>query len=135
MELFTRTPERILGNIAVASVLGGVPMGLALATLAALTLPGNDTMPEFLIHIGKGALLGPILILMCGLCVIAPLMTLLRYLGYGGPFFVYAISLAVALLLFRDGWRAGLVALALGMAASYVFCRFAYLDDMDFADL
>lgn len=62
-------------------------------------------------------------------------MKLLRYLGCGGPFFVYAMSVTVALQLFRDGWRTGWVALALGMAAGYLFCRFAYLDDMDFADL
>jgi len=82
-------------------------------------------------NIALGAVVAPVFIFVFGLVVIAPLLTLLRHLGYGGPFFVYAISIGLAVPFLSNGVLSGLAAISMALAASYVFCRFAYSDQLE----
>jgi len=137
MDTFSARPERIIGNVALASLLAGIPLGLLISSIAAFLHPSHLSAMELVKGIALGAVVGPVYIFLCGLFVIAPALALLRHFGFGGPFFVYAISIALAVPFFANGLLPGLAVVALALSASYAFCRFAYSgeDDRAIADL
>lgn len=59
--------------------------------------------------------------------LLAPTLSVLRHLGHGGPFFVYAISAIASLLAMAEGLRFGLAVAVFSLSASIVFCRRAYV--------
>jgi len=128
METFSARPANIIGNVALASLLAGAPLGLLISAVAAMLLRQQYFGFELFKNIALGALAGPFYVFVCGIVFIAPPLFLLRRLGYGGPFFVYAISIAIGLPFLSNGLMAGLSVLALAAAASYAFCRLAYTD-------
>ena len=129
MKIFTAPPQRIVGNIALASLVAGGPLGILLTVIAGLVLQSEDeSMIAWAKELATGLLLGPFFILIAGLVLVAPALSVLRYFGYGGPFFVYLISIVFSLYALNDSLRFGGVVLLFSMAASYVFCRYAYPD-------
>lgn len=126
MDIFTAPPERIFGNVALASLVAGIPAGIVLSLLGAIASPGNLSPMEWLSATGEGLLLGPTFTFIGGSIFIVPTLYTLRYIDYAGPFFVYAISVIISLVMMSDGIRAGLATLLLSLPASYVFCRQAY---------
>jgi hypothetical protein len=128
METITARPHRIVGNIALASLIAGVPIGIVLSILGAVLEPAGHSVIEKLEGIGSGALLCAAVVFVVGLIVVAPIVAGLRYLGYAGPFSVYAISAVFGLVCMSGNVRFGLAALVTGLAASHVFNRYAYAD-------
>jgi hypothetical protein len=129
MTIFTGRPQKILGNVAVASLVAGAPIGLIATTLAGIFIqPKNHTVLEWLTELGKGLLLGPFFIFIAGIVLVLPILTVLRRFNYGGPFFVYAISVAFSLAALHDNLAFGAMVMIFSMSASYVFCRGAYSD-------
>jgi len=126
MDIFTAKPERVLGNLALASLVAGAPVGLVLSLLGGFLYAKEETPHAWIAGVAEGLLLGPTLVMIGGLAFIAPLLLALRHFGLGGPFFVYAASVAVSLVALADGFNAGLVCLALSLTASYVFSLHAY---------
>lgn len=131
MDTFSARPEKIIGNVALASLLAGLPLGLLISAVAAIRYQAQYAGIEIVKNIALGAVVAPVFIFVFGLVVIAPLLTLLRHLGYGGPFFVYAISIGLAVPFLSNGVLSGLAAISMALAASYVFCRFAYSDQLE----
>ncbi|MEO7324596.1 MAG: hypothetical protein ABIW82_07185 [Dokdonella sp.] len=128
MEIFTARPQRIVGNIAVASLIAGVPMGVALAILGIVSEPAGHSLIETLKGICSGALLCPAVLFVVGMIVVAPIVAGLRHVGYAGPFSIYSISLVFGLIAIADDVRFGTIALVVSLVASHVFCRYAYRD-------
>jgi hypothetical protein len=128
MSIFTARPERIIGNIALASLVAGIPAGIILALLGGLQSRDLSAM-QWLGGIGGGALLGPVLVFIAGCLLIAPLLHGLRNFGYGGPVFVYAIAIISSLAAMASDLRAGIASLVLSIPAAWVFCRRAYTDE------
>ena len=128
---WTTTPWTLIGNVALASLLAGLPLGLLISAVAAIRYQAQYAGIEIVKNIALGAVVAPVFIFVFGLVVIAPLLTLLRHLGYGGPFFVYAISIGLAVPFLSNGVLSGLAAISMALAASYVFCRFAYSDQLE----
>ena len=126
MERFTAHPERIIGNVALASLLAGPPIGVLLSILAGLLEPCQHSVLEWAKNIGGGLLIGPFVLLIGGLVVLAPILSVLRYFGYGGPAFVYIINLLFGLFAMSGDPRFGLVVLIFSLPASYVFCKYSY---------
>jgi hypothetical protein len=87
--------------------------------------PNQYSGIELVENIALGAMVGSFYVFVCGI-IIAPLLAVLRRFGYGGPFFVYAASIATVLPFFSNGFLPGLAVLVMASAASYAFCRFAY---------
>ncbi|MDQ3039807.1 MAG: hypothetical protein M3R16_08430 [Pseudomonadota bacterium] len=135
MELFTARPQRIVGTIALASLVAGVPIGLGASILGMVMYSTDHSAMEVVKSLAQALLVGPFLVFICGLIFIAPALSALRYFGYGGPFFVYAISMAIGLVFLKENLLSGLMVIVMGLAASFIFCRYAYLDDIDFASL
>ena len=131
MDTFSARPEKIIGNVALASLLAGLPLGLLISAVAAIRYQAQYAGIEIVKNIALGAVVAPVFIFVFGLVVIAPLLTLLRHFGYGGPFFVYAISIGLAVPFLSNGVLSGLAAISMALAASYVFCRFAYSDQLE----
>ena len=128
MEMITASPQRIVGNIALASVMAGVPIGIVLSILGIVLEPAGHSVIEKLEGIGSGALLCAAVVFVVGLVVVAPIIAGLRHLGCAGPFSVYAISAVFGLVCMSTDVRFGLVALVTGLAVSHVFNRYAYAD-------
>lgn len=129
MDTFSARPERIIGNVALASLAAGIPLGLLISAIEAFRHPSGPFGVALVESIALGALVAPVCIFLCGLIVITPALALLRRFDLGGPFFVYAISIALAVPFFANGLLPGLAALVLALAASYVFCRSAYASE------
>lgn len=129
MDTFSARPERIIGNVALASLAAGIPLGLLLSAIGAFRHPSGLFGVALAKSIALGALVAPVCIFVCGLIVITPALALLRHFGFGGPFFVYAISITLAAPFFANGLLPGLAVLALALAASYAFCRSAYASE------
>lgn len=127
MSIFTSRPERIVGNIALASLVAGIPAGLVLSLLGALQ-SRNLSAIQWLGGLGSGALLGPALIFIAGFVLIAPVLHGLRSLGYGGPAFVYAMAAIFSLTAMASDLRSGIASLILSIPAAWIFCRHAYVD-------
>jgi hypothetical protein len=127
MDIFTARPERIIGNVALASLVAGIPVGIVLALLGALQSPDLSAI-QWLAGLGSGALLGPVLIFIAGFMLIAPLLHGLRRFGYGGPLFVYAMAAIFSLTVMASDLRSGIVSLVLSIPAAWIFCRHAYVD-------
>ncbi len=129
MDIFTARPQRILGNVALASLLAGVPAGAVMTVIGGLSLPSNTaSWLEWAQEIGIGMLLGPFFVLLGGLFLLAPTLSVFRFFGCGGPFFVYAISATATLLAMGEGARFGVGVAVFSLSASFVFCRWAYAD-------
>jgi hypothetical protein len=131
MDTFSARPENIIGNVALASLLAGMPLGLLLSAVAAIFYQDQYSGIEIVKNIALGAIVGPVYVFVCGLVIVAPLLALLRLLGYGGPFFVYAISIAIGVPFLSNGVLSGLAVISMAVAASYVFCRFAYSGQLE----
>lgn len=128
MEDITARPERIIGNVAVTSLLAGPPIGVALSVLGGLLEPSEHSALEWAKNIGSGLFLGPFVLVIGGLVVLAPILSVLRYFGCGGPASVYAISLLFSLFAMSSDPRFGLGVLVFSLPASYVFCKHSYSD-------
>lgn len=126
MNTFSARPEKITGNVALASLIAGIPLGLLISAIGAFRHASGLFGVALVESIALGALIAPVGLFLCGLIVITPVLTLLRRFGFGGPFFVYAISITLAVPFFANGLLPGLAALALALTASYAFCRSAY---------
>ncbi|MBB1061370.1 hypothetical protein [Marilutibacter spongiae] len=126
MEGFTARPERIIGNIALASLLAGLPVGLMFSLWAGMQAWARTPLPVWLREVGGGALMCAAVTFLAGLVLVAPSLWLLRRFGLGGPFFVHAVAVLASLAMMADQPRMGLAALALAVPASLVFCRYAY---------
>ncbi|WP_386066085.1 hypothetical protein ACFJIW_16265 [Tahibacter sp. UC22_41] len=123
MDILTARPERLLGNVALASLMAGLPVGLifAIAGLATQPLLSSATWSA-----GFGSLLlAPVLVFIAGL-ILLPVLYALRKVGYAGPLSVYVLSTLFSLVLMSNDMRAGLLGLVLSLPASFVFCRYAY---------
>jgi hypothetical protein len=123
MDILTARPEKLFGNVALASVMAGLPIGLVFAIAGLVTqpllLPATWTA-------GLGSVvLAPVFVFIAGM-VLLPVLYALRRAGYAGPFFVYALSTLFSLVLMSSDLRAGLLGFALSLPASFVFCRYAY---------
>lgn len=129
MDTFSARPERIIGNVALASLAAGIPLGLLISAIEAFRHPSGPFGVALVESIALGALVAPVCIFLCGLIVIMPALALLRRFDLGGPFFVYAISIALAVPFFANGPLPGLATLALALGASYAFCRSAYASE------
>ncbi|MEO7757566.1 MAG: hypothetical protein ABIS07_13380 [Dokdonella sp.] len=121
-----------MGNIAVASLMAGVPIGAALAILGIVSEPAGHSLIETLKGIGSGALLCPAVLFIVGMIVVAPIVAGLRHVGYAGPFSVYSVSVLFGLIAMADDVRFGTIAMVVGLVASHVFCRYAYRDATEF---
>lgn len=128
MDQFTARPHHIIGNIALASLIAGAPVGAVFAALGGNMQPGAHTPWEWMHGVGSGALQGICFDFVAGILIIAPALAVLRRFGYGGPIFVYAISVVLGLTALADNLRFGLVVLAFAVTASTVFCARAYTD-------
>ena len=127
MSIFTDRPQKILGNIAVTSLVAGVPLGVFSTILAGVVLHSNNrSVVEWAKELGLGLLQGPFFVFIAGLILIAPILTVLRRFDYGGPFFVYAISVIFSLVLLHDNLAFGAMSMVFALFSSYVFCRYAY---------
>lgn len=127
MNIFTAPPQNILGNVALASLLAGMPSGAVMSLIAGIFLPsGTGSWLDWAQQIAIGMLLGPFFVFLGGLVLLAPTLSVFRCLGYGGPFFVYAISAIASLLAAGEGARFGVAVAVFSLSASYVFCRRAY---------
>jgi len=126
MDAFSARPEKIIGNVALASLLAGLPMGLFISAIAAIFYHQQYSGFELFKNIALGAFAAPFYIFVCGVVVVAPLLALLRLFGCGGPFFVYAIGVSMGLPFLSNGIMSGLAVIAIALAASFAFCRFAY---------
>lgn len=126
MEMFTARPVNILGNIVHSSFLTGVPVGIATGVYAIFF---DKTITGFF-EISKGLIetivLLPVMCFLCGILLIAPALSILRYFGLGGPAFVYGISFFVSCCFFGLSMQGGFYVLGVAMACSYVFCSRAY---------
>lgn len=123
MDLLTARPEKLFGNVALASLVAGVPVGLVFAAVGLATHPLADSA-TWSASLGS-VLLAPVLAFLAGL-VLLPILYALRRFGFAGPAVVYGLSVLFSLTLMGSDVRAGLVAFALALPASFVFCRFAY---------
>jgi len=129
MTIFTNHPQKILGNVAVASLVAGAPIGMLATIVAGVLLhPKNHSVLEWIKDLGAGLLLGPFFVFLAGIILVAPIIALLRRFGYGGPFFVYAIGVLFSLAALRDNFAFGAIVIVFALGASYVFCRGAYSD-------
>lgn len=127
MNIFTARPQKILGNVALASLLPGVPAGAVMTLIAGLFLQTKTaSWLDWVQELGIGMLLGPFFVFVGGVLLLAPTLSVLRHLGNGGPFFVYAISAVASLLAMGEGLRFGLAVAVFSLSASFVFCRRAY---------
>src|SRR6185369_6921813 len=103
MTIFTARPQRILGNVALASLIAGAPIGILMTIVAGVFIQHtNHSVLEWIKELGNGLLLGPFFIFIAGLILIVPALSVLRYFGYGGPFFVYAIGMMFGLVALHD---------------------------------
>ncbi|GMV29127.1 MAG: hypothetical protein AMXMBFR59_12520 [Rhodanobacteraceae bacterium] len=123
MEMLTARPDNLLGNVALASLVAGVPVGLVFAAVGLATHPLGDS-GTWSASLGS-VLLAPALVLLAGLALL-PVLYALGKVGYAGPAVVYALSILFSLVLTASDVRAGLVGFALSLPASFVFCRLAY---------
>jgi len=131
MDIFTARPQRILGNVALASLLAGVPAGAVMTLVGGLSRSfGTASWLEWAEQIGIGMLLGPFFVFLGGICLMAPTLTVFRFFGCGGPFFVYAISATASLLAMGEGAQFGAGVAVFSLSASVVFCRYAYAHQM-----
>ncbi|NZA27019.1 hypothetical protein H0E84_11580 [Luteimonas sp. SJ-92] len=128
MHMLSAHPERIIGNIALASLMVGVPVGVGLSMVGGLMQPGGASWLDWLKGAAAGAALGPTAIFVAGMLLVAPVLALLRPLGYAGPLTVYVIASLFGTLALRDDLRLGAVVLAFALPAAFVFCRYAYPD-------
>ena len=126
MESITARPDRIIGNVAVASLLAGPPIGVAMSVLGCLLDPSEHSALEWIKNIGGGLFIGPFVLAVGGLVVLAPILSILRYFDCGGPPAVYAITLLFSLFAMSSGPLFGLAVLIFSLPASYVFCRYSY---------
>lgn len=126
MEVFTAKPVNIIGNLALSSLYAGLPIGMATAIYA---LFFDSTIAGFS-QISKGVvetvILLPVMCFICGIILIAPVLSMLRYFGLGGPAFVYGICFLIACSFFELSVQGGLYVMGVAMACSYVFCSRAY---------
>jgi hypothetical protein len=127
MDIFTARPRRILGNVALASLLAGVPAGVVMTVVGGLTsASGTASWLDWAQEIGIGMMLGPFFVFVGGVFLLAPTLSVFRYLGCAGPFFVYAISATASLFAMGEGAQFGVGVAVFSLSASYVFCRWAY---------
>ncbi|WP_094711514.1 hypothetical protein [Hahella sp. CCB-MM4] len=126
MKSLTARPEKIIGNIALASLLAGPPIGVALSLLGGLLQPSGLSVLDWIEVIVSGLFAGPFILFIAGLVVLAPTLGVLRHFGYGGPTFVYAITTLFSFFSMSSDLRLGLVSLAFSLPASYVFCKYSY---------
>lgn len=125
MDIFSERPSRIFSSVALASLIAGLPLSLIISIFAA-TMASAPVTLELIKELLESAFFGVFFVFLCGIVLIAPLLLLLRWLGLGGPFFVYAPSLALGVSFFSNGFQAGAAVTVLALASSFVFCRFAY---------
>lgn len=123
MDLLTARPQNLLGNVALASALAGVPVGLVFAIVGLATHPLTERA-TWTAGVGS-VLLAPVLVFVAGVLLL-PILWALRKLGFAGPLFVYALSVLFSLVLMGSDVRAGILGLLLSLPASFVFCRCAY---------
>lgn len=129
MDIFTARPNRILGNVALASLLAGVPAGAAMTVIGGLSSASiTASWLEWAEQIGIGMLLGPFFVFVGGIFLMAPTLIVFRFFGCGGPFFVFATSATASLLAMGEGARFGVGVAVFSLSASIVFCRRAYAD-------
>lgn len=126
MDILTARPERLFGNVALASLMAGLPAGLVFAIAGLVTQPLLSSA-TWIASFGS-VLLAPVLVFIAGL-VLLPVLYALRKAGYAGPLSVYALSTLLSLVLMSSDVRAGLLGLVLSLPASFVFCRYAYRSD------
>jgi hypothetical protein len=126
MELFAARPERIIGNIALSSLYVGLPIGAVTGLVSVIQNSSKISM----LDMGKGifgaTIFLPVACFICGLILIAPALWILRHFGLGGPAFVYGISFFIGCSFFGLSLQGGFFVLAVAMACSYVFCKWAY---------
>jgi len=126
MELFAARPERIIGNIALSSLYVGLPVGAITGLVSVMHSSSQISM----IDMGKGifgaTVFLPVACFICGLLLIAPVLWILRRFDLGGPAFVYGISFLIGCSFFGLSLKGGFFVLAVAMACSHVFCKWAY---------
>jgi hypothetical protein len=126
MIFFTARPLKIIGPIAISSLLAGAPIGVALSLLGGFLETANYSFVYWISKLGVGLLVGPFFVFAAGMILVAPALTVLRHFGLGGPFFVYAICACFSAVCLYDDVRLGILASALSLPSSLVFCRLSY---------
>ncbi|WP_431689391.1 DUF695 domain-containing protein [Hahella sp. NBU794] len=124
--LYTGRPTHIIGSVAIASLAAGGIGGAALFGAVGIASPVVFSLGDWFPKLAEGALMGIFILFGMGIFVLTPLLLILRFFGYAGPFFVYAISLFFCVLFMLDEPILGVVGLTLSLPAAYVFCRYAY---------
>ncbi|MFP7723641.1 hypothetical protein [Lysobacter sp. A3-1-A15] len=119
-------PERIIGNVAVASLLGGVPAGAVLATMGVAVHATPPSALDGLQAVAQSALLGPVVSFVFGALYLAPALALLRRTGFAGPLVAVVLTAVPVAALAQDSPRAGLIGVGLAVPVLLVFCRLAY---------
>ncbi|WLQ16210.1 DUF695 domain-containing protein [Hahella aquimaris] len=125
--LFTGRPTHIIGSVAIASLTVGAVGGAALFGVAGIASPVTFSLGDWFPQLAEGALMGIFILFGMGIFVLTPLLLILRFFGYAGPFSVYAISLLFSILFMLDEPVLGVVGLTLSIPAAYIFCRYAYV--------
>lgn len=129
MDWFREEPDRILGNVAVASLLAGGPAGAMVGVLGGLLQARTVSAGDWIGGIGSGAVFGVFLAFLFGACYIAPALVVLRRFGFAGPAFVALLASLPVLALLADDARIGVASLMIATPVTWVFCRFAYCND------
>ncbi|AZZ92360.1 DUF695 domain-containing protein [Hahella sp. KA22] len=125
-QLFTGRPTHMIGSVAIASLAAGGIAGAALFGAVGIASPVAFSLGDWFPKLAEGALMGIFILFAMGIFVLTPLLLVLRFFGYAGPFFVYAISLLFSVLFMLDEPVFGVVGLTLSLPAAFIFCRFAY---------
>jgi hypothetical protein len=126
MELFTARPKRIIGNIALSSLYVGLPTGLITGLVSVIYNSSDISMLDMAKGIFGATIVLPVACFICALLLIAPALWILRRFDLGGPAFVYGISFFIGSSFFGLSLQGGFYVLAVAMACSYVFCKYAY---------
>jgi hypothetical protein len=131
MDWLTEEPERILGNVALASLLAGGPAGALLGGLGGLLGASPASAADWVGGVGSGALFGVFIAFLFGACYILPALFVLRRVGFAGPASVVLLALLPVLVLLAEDARMGLVSLGIAVPVTLVFCRLAYRSNED----
>ena len=121
-------PERIFGNVALASLTVGTPIGIAFSIAYLVSGSEGATLAGASKEIAA-CVFGPILLLLlAGSVGLGIPLWLLRRLGFAGPAIAFAFCAATGLVIAADISRPGVAlgVIATALIGGAAFCRFAY---------
>jgi hypothetical protein len=123
---FKSPPHRIVGAIAIASIAGGVIVGLAVSLFQFSDISKSLTILEIIQNTLESVFILIFISFLAGMVIFAPILIMLKHFHFGGPTSAQAVCVAICLYLLGEELRFMLIAQVTAVICTYIFCKYAY---------